>query len=57
LPTATDAAGVVQLIPSARPDEPLPLEGAFFRQLSSPQQEAVLDLLEDNALAQGSASI
>ncbi len=51
------AAGVVQLVPSARTDELLPLRGAFFRELSSPQQEAVLDLLEDDALAQGSASI
>jgi hypothetical protein len=52
-----DAAGAVQLVPAAGSDDPLPLRGAFFRELSRPQQEAVLDLLEEDALAQGSVSI
>jgi len=54
---ASDAADVLQLVPSVWTDNLPPLRGAFFRELSGPQQEAVLDLLEENALAQSSVSI
>lgn len=54
---ASDGAAVLQVVPAGRMDDLLPLRGAFFRELSGPQQEAVLDLLEEDALAQGSVSI
>jgi len=54
---ASDAPAVLHVVPAGRTDDLLPLRGAFFRELSGPQQEAVLDLLEEDALAQGSVSI
>ena len=54
---ASDAPAVLHVVPAGRTDDLLPLRGAFFRELSGPQQEAVLDLLEEDALTQGSVSI